>query len=136
MIVTPQSIQTKHIFGLKSDTNGSVFHIDEQKVIYTAGHNVVIYSPEEKQQQFFPGLGVSLGITAISLSPLRRHLAVAEKAASEKSEPAIIVVYDTHTQRKKRQMSTQDVQSSEYISLAFAPGAENKHLISLGGAPD
>ena len=131
MIVTPQSIQTKHIFGLKADTNGSVFHIDEQKVIYTAGHNVVIYSPEEKQQQFFPGLGTSLGITAITLSPLRRHLAVAEKA-----DPAVIVVYDTHTQRKKRHMSTPDVQSTEYISLAFAPGQENKYLISLGGAPD
>lgn len=131
MIVTPQSIQTKHIFGLKADTNGTVFHIDEQKVIYSAGHNVVIYSPEEKLQQFFPGLGISLGITAITLSPLRRHLAVAEKA-----EPAVIVVYDTHTQRKKRQMSTQDVQSTEYISLAFAPGQENKYLISLGGPPD
>ena len=131
MIVTPQSIQTKHIFGLKSDTNGGVFHIDEQKVIYTAGHNVVIYSPEEKQQQFFPGLSNSLGITAITLSPLRRHLAVAEK-----SDQALIVVYDTHTQRKKRQMSTGEVLSSEYISLAFAPGQENKYLISLGGAPD
>lgn len=130
-MVTPPSIQTKHIFGLKADTNGSVFHIDEQKVIYTAGHNVVIYSPEEKQQQFFPGLANSLGITAITLSPLRRHLAVAER-----SEQAIIVVYDTHTQRKKRQMSTGDVLSSEYISLAFAPGQENKYLISLGGAPD
>ena len=139
MIVTTPSIQPKYIFGLKADTNGSVFHLDEQKVVYTAGHNIVIYNPEEKQQQFFPGLNNSLGITAITLSPMRRHLAVAEK-----TDPPSIVVYDTSTQRKKRNMSspeqpttiTTEVHISEYISLAFAPGKENHYLIALGGAPD
>lgn len=131
MLGAAPSIQTKYIFGLKADTNGSVFHIDEQKIIYTAGHNVVIYNTEDKLMQFFPGLDISLGITSIALSPLRRHLAVAERA-----EPAVVIVYDTHTQRKKRMMSTPDVISTEYVSMAFAPGQENKYLITMGGAPD
>lgn len=105
--------------------------MDEHKLIYTAGHNVVIYNAEDKHMQFFPGLEVTVAITCVTLSPLRRHLAVAEKA-----EPAIIVVYDTHTQRKKKKMSTPDSISPEIVSMAFAPGQENKFLISMGGAPD
>ena len=131
MLGSTSSIQIKHIFGFKPDTKGSVFHVDDTKIIYTAGHNVVIYSKEDHLMQFFPGLDVSQEITSIVISPLRRHLAVAEKA-----EPAVITVYDTHTQRKKRMMNTPDCQSNQYVSMAFAPGQENKYLIAMGGPPD
>ena len=33
-------------------------------------------------------------------------------------------------------MSTPDCQSKEYVSMAFAPGQENKYLITMGGPPD
>lgn len=125
------SIQIKHIFGCKGDIVNAVYHIDEHRVIYSSGHNIVIYNIEDRQMQFLPGLEGSLGITAMTLCPLQRFLAVAERA-----ERAIIFVYDMQKQRKKRALVTSDCLSQEYISLSFAPKQEKKYLISLGGHPD
>ena len=125
------TIQTKHIFGCKGDIANAVYHIDEHRVIYASGHNIVIYNIEDRQMQFLPGLEGSLGITAVSLCPKRRFLAVAERA-----ERAIIFVYDLQKQRKKRALVTSDCLSQEYISMSFAPKLEKKYLISLGGQPD
>ena len=99
--------------------------------LYSAGHNIVIYSIEDRQMQFLPGLEGSLGITSVTLCPKHRFLAVAERA-----ERAIIFVYDMGKQRKKRALVTSDCLSQEYISLSFAPKQEKKFLISLGGPPD
>ena len=106
-------------------------HVEEHKVIYTAGHNVVLFNTEDKTMYFFSGQEGSLGITSIALSPLKRYLAIAEKA-----ERAFVSVYDVHTQRKKKQFNTSDCASTEYVSMSFAPGQENKHMITMGGAPD
>ena len=125
------TIQTKHIFGCKGDIPNAVYHIDEHRVVYSAGHNIVIYSIEDRQMQFLPGLEGSLGITSVTLCPKHRFLAVAERA-----ERAIIFVYDMGKQRKKRALVTSDCLSQEYISLSFAPKQEKKFLISLGGPPD
>lgn len=125
------TIQTKHIFGCKGDLPNAVYHIDEHRVIYAAGHNIVIYNIEDKQMQFLPGLEGSLGITALTLCPKHHFLAVAERA-----ERGIIFVYDITKQRKKRALVTSDCLSQEYISLSFAPKQERKFLISLGGHPD
>jgi WD40 repeat protein len=125
------SIQIKCIFGLKPDTEGGVIHVEEHKILYTAGHNVVLYNTEDKTMYFFSGQEGTLGITSVALSPLKRYLAVAERA-----ERALVTVYDVHTQRKKKQFNTTDCNSTEYVSMSFAPGQENKYLITMGGAPD
>ena len=41
------SIQLKHIFGMKTDTP-QLFHVEEHKVVYPAGHNIVSYNTEDK----------------------------------------------------------------------------------------
>ncbi len=38
----------RFVFGMKGDVQGNVFFLDEQRVIYPAGHNVVIYNIDEK----------------------------------------------------------------------------------------
>ena len=55
---------------------------------------------------------------------------------AEKGETATVFVYDTSTQLKKNSLSTPNVESQEYVSMAFAPGQEYKFLITLSGAPD
>lgn len=125
------SIQTKHIFGCKNDIANAVYHIDEHRIIYAAGHNIVIYNIEDRQMQFLPGIEGSLGITSVTLCPKHRFLAVAERA-----ERGVICVYDMAKQRKKRVLVTSDCLSQEYISMSFAPKQEKKFLISLGGHPD
>ena len=81
----------KYIFGLKA-TNPQVFHVDEHKVVYPAGHNVVTYNIEDKLMQYYPSLETTTEITHMSISPTRRYLAVCEKA-----KKATCNVYDTHS---------------------------------------
>jgi len=72
-----------------------------------------------------------LGITAITISPLRRFLAVAERG-----ERPICYIYDTLNQRRKKRLICADCQSNEFVSLNFAQGQESRIMLTLGGAPD
>jgi len=52
-IFYPQTL--RFFFGLKSDVRNNVHFIDDQKILYPAGHNVVIYDMDNKSQQLIPG---------------------------------------------------------------------------------
>jgi len=67
----------------------------------------------------------------MTVSPLRRFLAVAEKG-----ERAVCYIYDTLNQRKKKTLTCADCQSQEFVSLNFAQGQESRLMITMGGAPD
>lgn len=54
------------LFGMKSDVQGNLFYIDDQRVIYPAGHNVVIYNVDEKTQSYIPGKKAAQTITRVS----------------------------------------------------------------------
>lgn len=56
------------LFGLKGDVQGNLFYYDDQRVIYPAGHNVVIYNVDEKTQQYIPG---KTAISALTVSSFR-----------------------------------------------------------------
>ena len=68
-------------------------------------------------------------MTALAVSPNRRYVAIAEKG-----EKPTITIYDLHSLRKKKVLSSPEVQSVEYISLAFSP--DSKYLVAQGGKPD
>ena len=43
----------KYIFGYRGDLKNNVFqHSDPNKIIFPAGHNLIVYNTENKQQQF------------------------------------------------------------------------------------
>lgn len=121
----------KHIFGAKADTHAPVAHLNDHRVLYTAGHNVVIYNRDDRQMQVLSALEGSWGISCLSLCPRKRYLAVAEKA-----ERGIVFVYDTLKKNKKRTLATTDVMASEYIAMAFAHKQEGKFLVTMGGGED
>ena len=52
---------------------------------------------------------------------------------AEKGERAMLHIYDTQFLRKKKTLSTSEVLSNEYVSVAFS---DNKTILSQGGAPD
>ena len=79
----------KFMFGFDADVKGNLHFLDDNTVIYPCGHNVVIYRTDEKSQRFIPGLEGSEGITALALSPDKKHLAVCERAAK-----AVCTVYN------------------------------------------
>jgi hypothetical protein len=46
------TVSPRFIFGVNGETRNNLHLIDEQKLLYTAGHNVVVYSTDEKNQHF------------------------------------------------------------------------------------
>jgi len=119
----------RHVFGLKGDVANNVAFQDEQSIIYPSGSNCVLYNIETKIQKFISNNDKSGGMTAMALTPNKRYIAVAEKG-----EKATITIYDLQTLRKKKVLTTTDVQSQQYVSLAFSP--DSKYLVSQGARPD
>ncbi len=121
--------QPKHIFGLNSSVSGNISYHDEQTIVYPSGSNCVMYNIDQKTQKFIPGSDKTEGMTAMAVSPNRRYVAVAEKG-----EKAIVSIYDLHSLRKRKILSSTEVHSAEYVSLAFSP--DSKYLATQGGKPD
>ena len=49
-------------------------------------------------------------------------------------EKPSIVIYDLHSLRKRKILSSPDIQSDEFISLAFSP--DSKYLAAQSASPD
>jgi hypothetical protein len=124
------SLSLKYIFGMKPDLCQAQY-IDEHRVIYPAGHSIVVFNTEDRTQSFLPGLEGSFGISTFELSLSRRYLAVAEKA-----ERAIATIYDLHTMKRKKTLTSTDCMSNEFVSMSFLPEQESKFMITLSGEPD
>ena len=121
--------QPRHIFGLKAAVTGNIAYHDEQTIVYPSGANCILYNIDQKSQKFIAGSEKSEGMTAMAVSPNRRYVAIAEKG-----EKATITIYDLHSLRKRKILSSNEVQSTEYVSLAFSP--DSKYLVAQGGRPD
>jgi len=121
--------QTRHMFGMKPGVSGNICYHDEQTIVYPAGANCILYNIDQKSQKFIPGTDRGEGMTALAVSPNRRYVAIAEKG-----EKPTITIYDLHSLRKKKVLSSPEVQSGEYVSLAFSP--DSKYLVAQGGKPD
>eukprot|EP00033_Pygsuia_biforma_P003159 GCRY01003467.1.p1 GENE.GCRY01003467.1~~GCRY01003467.1.p1 ORF type:complete len:1179 (+),score=364.32 GCRY01003467.1:161-3697(+) len=116
-------------FGLKGDVSHCLSYLDEQTLVYPAGHNVILYNTEQKTQKFIPGTEKSEGVTCLCISPNKRYVAIAER-----DERALITIYDLHSLRRRKVLSTAECGSKEFVSMAFSP--DSKYLITQGGAPD
>lgn len=121
--------QPRHIFGLKASVAGNIAYHDEQTLVYPSGANCILYNIDQKSQKFISGSDKSEGMTAMAVSPNRRYVAIAEKG-----EKATITIYDLHSLRKRKILTSHEVQSVEYVSLAFSP--DSKYLVAQGGRPD
>lgn len=126
------NLNAKFLFGLKGDVRNNIHFLDDnQRVVYPCGHNVVIYHMDEKTQNYIQGIEGSEGITALAVSPSKKFLAVAERA-----ERAICCIYDLHTLKRKKIITSTEYQSKQFLSLAFAPSAERSLLVTLTSEPN
>ena len=66
-------------------------------MVYVSGYNIVIYNLQDKSQNYFLGIEGYLGYSCISLSPLKRYLAVGLMG-----EKPAIVIFDTKNQKRKK----------------------------------
>jgi len=119
----------RHVFGFKSNVANNLWYLDEQTIVYPSGSNCILYNIDQRTQKFIPCTENGNGITAIAVSPNRRYVAIAEK-----SEKPTITIYDLHSLRKRKVLSSPECQSMEYVSIAFSP--DSKYLIAQGGRPD
>ncbi|KAG6960794.1 hypothetical protein JG688_00009415 [Phytophthora aleatoria] len=124
-----RGLHSRHIFGLKTDVHSNVAFVDDQTVAYPAGHHIIVCSLDDKRQKFIAGTEASEGVTATALAPSRRFLAVAER-----SERALVSIFDLKTLKKRKVLSSADAQARSYVSMAFS--ADNQLLLTQGGAPD
>jgi WD40 repeat protein len=118
-----------HIFGLKGDVKSCIHYIDEHVLVYPAGHNTIIYNTEDRKQKFIHGTEGTEGISAMAVCPSKRFVAVAEKA-----ERGLVNMYDLKTLKKRKVLSTTEITSKQYVSVAFSQ--DNQLLLTMGGAPD
>jgi WD40 repeat protein len=121
--------QPKSIFGLRSGVANNIAYHAEQTIVYPAAAYLVLYNMDNKTQKFIAASEKSEGMTAMAVSPNRRYVAIAEKG-----EKATIVVYDLHSLRKRKNLTSPDVNCTEFVSIAFSP--DSKYLIAQGGGPD
>ena len=134
---TPKALQLRHVFGFRSEICNPFSFLDENHVLFTAGHSIVIHNIEDKTQTFISGqnhgrLLPTCGITAIDVFAPKKLIAIAEK--SEKV--ATIQIYELLSDKKRRRKIIQctDIVSREIICLKFS--SDSKFLLAIGGAPD
>lgn len=68
----------RFVFGIQGSRSNAIAFCDQATIVYVAGHNIVIYNILEGQQRFIHGSDTSDLITAMSLCPSARFVALAE----------------------------------------------------------
>ncbi|KAJ0409573.1 hypothetical protein ATCC90586_010084 [Pythium insidiosum] len=121
----------RYLFGIKGSVKNHIAFADENLVVYPCGHNVVLHNMESKEQQFIHGMeaGSVGGITALSVAPNKRYVAIAEKA-----DKAVIHIHDLVTLRRRKTLALADNMSDSCVWVAFS--GDNKYCVAQGGAPD
>ena len=87
------------IFGVNGSIHNNLHIVEEKKLLYVAGHNVIEYNTDEKSQLFIPGSEGTEGINAITVSPPdNKYLAICERGV----ERAQCMIYDLMARKQKK----------------------------------
>ena len=78
-------------------------YLDDATILYAAGHNIVTYNLETRQQQFIQASTDSEGIVALAVTPSKRFLAVAERA-----QKGTVTIYDLQTLKRRKVLTSTD----------------------------
>ena len=127
------SVNPRFVFGVEGRLTNNLYLLQDHQLVYTAGHNVIVYSTEDKSQYFYSGNEETSGITALSLSPGKKYIAICER---DEARGAQCTIFDTNTQRRRKTLNSTDFEAKEFVSVAFSPTSEGTYLITLTGAPD
>jgi hypothetical protein len=113
-----------------------LYIIDDKKLLYVAGHNVIIFNPEENNQTFIPGSEGTEGINFITISPAKKFLAICERGETR----AQVTIYNLQSRKRQKQIpeleQEVDYKCKEFLGVAFCPKEEKRHMVTLCGDPD
>lgn len=113
-----------------------MFVLDDKKVVYVAGHNIIIYNPTDCTQEFISGTEGSEGINFITMSGKAPLLAFCEKG----DQRAQCTVFNLDNKKKQKIIPDDnfelDFKSKEFLSVAFCPKDPTRYMVALCGEPD
>ena len=126
------TLTPKFCFGVNADLPNNLHLVEnDRKLLYVAGHNVVIYSLDDQTQNFIQGAEMVESITAIAVAPFVNHqrsplVAICEKGAKSTKQKGS---FDRFAQCRIVNYNTRDV-VREIVPLELDP--EFKSLEFLG----
>ena len=128
------TLAPKFVFGMEGNLKNSMFIYDEKKLVYVAGHNVVLLDLITQQQSFIAGSPNATEINFVTLSPQGRFLAFCERATPF----AQVCVYELPSKRRSQvlpdpDMENLNIQCKEFLNCAFSPVNEASHMVTLSG---
>lgn len=132
------TVTPKFTFGVKGDLNNALHLMEDKKLLYVAGHNIIIYNTDEGTQFFIQGSANADAINFITVSPGARYLAYCERGETR----AQVTIYEIPNRKKKRtlpdpEMSVEvPISAKEFAACCFSPVQDKPHLVTLSGEPD
>ena len=126
------SLDPKFIFGVNGSIPDCLAIYDVKRLLYVAGHNVVIYNPDEGNMNFISGTEGALRINAISLSPSNRFLAICE--VGEKT--GLCTIVDVGQRKRIITLPEKYIKSPEILGAVFSPKNDKRHILTLVGEPE
>ena len=126
----------RNVFGLVHNSTNCISFSEDRNLVYSSGGFTVVINIESKEQSFIASYAsqipghVSLGTTAIACCHSKKFIAVAEKAATG----AIVVLYDSHSLRKKKVLACAEVGSTVIKCISFSECG--RYCLTQGGSPE
>ena len=74
-------------------------------MIYVAGHNIILYKLDEKEQYFMPGSKDTEAITHVSISKTKQFMAVCERCPV--GNKGKFSIFDVTSQKRKKTLPEQ-----------------------------
>jgi hypothetical protein len=109
----------RHVFGCRGDLRDGLHQVDEQNLLYVAGHNLVLYNIELRTQRFIGGSQDVDNMCAVAVAPSKKHVAVAERA-----EKGTVTVFDLQTLKRRKVLTSYDGSAKVrlYVSVKLVNG--------------
>lgn len=83
--------------------------------MYSAGHNAIVYSVDDKSQFFYSGIEETQGITAMTVSFNKKYIAICER---DETKGAQIKIFEVAIQTKKRILCWPE--AKEFAAVQFS----------------
>lgn len=117
----------------------SLFLVEDDSIlIYVAGHNIIMYKLDDREQYFMQGSHDTEAITHVAISKNHKYLSVCERCpAGQKGKFSI---YEIMNQKRRKTLpeaiqDTNAYDSQEFICSAFS-SKEERQIVTLTGEPD
>jgi len=126
-------VTKRHSFGIHMECSQNIHWLDEARLAYPVGRNLVFHNTQSNSQKFVQGAEKIDKITAIALSPNKKFIAVAESG-----EHPQIEIFDTNsstnTTRRRKVLTVPELDAvNGFTCMAFS--SEGRYLVTQGGAP-